>query len=110
MLYETRMGVEKKKGRQEASFSTESDLGGSAPREFGAAKHRTQHVSYIIGRADVGRASLECSHPHLFVRNTVRTNNRQFRKLAVQTLDVSEPPVFNIENHSFRMISLNLSP
>ena len=37
-------------------------------------------------------------------------DDRQFRKIAVQTLDVRQPPIFDIENHGLRIILFYLVP
>jgi len=40
----------------------------------------------------------------------MRADDRQFRKVVVQALDISQPPVLDVENHGFRMTSFDRRP
>jgi len=67
-------------------------------------------MSHVIRGAYIAGTGRKRSHPHFFVRNTVRADDGQARKVAVQTLDISEQPVLEIENHGFRMSSSYVIP
>jgi hypothetical protein len=71
------------------------------PRHSQAAQNRSQHIPHVIRGTNIAGAGRQRSHPHFFVRNTVRADDRQGRKVAVQTLDISQQPVLEVENHGF---------
>jgi hypothetical protein len=62
-------------------------------------------MSHVVCGAYIAGAGRKRSHPHFFIRNTVRADDRQSRKVAVQTLHISKQPVLEVENHGFRTSS-----
>lgn len=80
------------------------DLGGHTARKRRTPENRCQQVRHVIGRAYITGAGGERSHPHFFVRNAVSADDGQGRKVAVQTLDIGQAPVLDVENHGFRMV------
>ncbi len=82
--------------------------GGS--RERHAAQNRSQHIPHVIGRANIAGAGFQRGHPHFFVRNAMRADDGQIGKVAVQTLDIGQQPMLDIENHSFRTVASRRCP
>src|SRR5271165_3319732 len=88
-----RGGNEKrKKGRPKASLWHRIELGGGASRQLHAAQNRSQDACHVVGRADIAGPGLEGRHPHFLIRDAVGADNRQLRKIMVETFDIREQP------------------
>ena len=64
--------------------------------------------------SSVGQTSLapgrQRGHPHFFIRDPVRADNGQRRKIAVQTLDIGQQPILDVENYGLRAVPCHVFP
>jgi len=97
-------------GRPQASPWYKIESGSGASRQLHAAQNRSQYAGHIVGGADIAGSGFQGSHPHLLIRDAVRADNRQFREVMVETLDVREQPLLNVEHHSFGTVARQLVP
>jgi len=87
-----------------------NNLRGGGARKRCTSKNRSQHVRDVISGADIAGAGFERRHPHFFVRNAVSADNGQGRKVAVQTFDIAQAPILDVENHGFRTVASYIVP
>jgi len=65
---------------------------------------RTQKILHVTRGTHIRSPSLQRGHPHFFIRDAVSADDGKSREVPMQTLDVSKPRSFDVEDHGFGTI------